>query len=873
MSSAEQSAESLLEELSLVAGPRLAAIKLVRDGPRFVLGSARHVHTKRTVLLSMTRPSFKHGRAQLSAIADMLSACPDVGLGDVIDRFWPDEEPDRWGCLATTWHEDSRSLIDLLVKSEGESTVDLLDGFRQVLVQVDEMHSKGFVHGDISLSNVVVVGYRFHLVDFEYVTTTKFYVDQGDAFFTGLSSQPGRLSALSRGMYDIEDAKAWDRYALGRLAMNILNHANPYLHRTLTLFNQRALRIIAGLLMGSSIEEQDHALGLPKRFFQENGYLDVAAAVGAISRVIDRGMVAGQVPELGQVPPAVVEVGLTQPVAFTNRVRAIVDTPAMQQISTCQQLGLVGFIWPTATHTRLQHALGTFGVACSAVNALFADPQSPFFVVLMDARLCRTFLAAALLHDVGHYPLAHDLEEAFPGPFDHEPRSVSFIESGPIAELLRILEAEGGVGWGVLPADVASIIEGSPRPGSAIGNFVCEMLHSLLSGALDVDKLDYLIRDSRALGVRAGGGIDLQRVISSLTVVLVAEDHTARRMGPGLRLAVRAKGIRPAELVGRVRSHMFGVAYWHHSYRAIKAMIHWLVWAAVLERAGDASISRRGEAVAQLLLEALNPSPPSAEDQITLPGLSDDLPRISGLGDMPGLYKGLDLENRIPAPESAVLEMLDKLGNHTASDMRDLLLGRSWFRAVLTVEHFDNLAVSLTSGGPDEGRRVKRVWDAASRLKNLSGDAQVQSRRDICVAIQTSVRRWFLDNVEEPNITRIVDWPNERDSFIVASEERQLMLVDLVETRKSKDKPLYFVPTERPGSRMVNTASPIPVRRSFDQKQLQQEFVVSNGAIRVLVHPRYDKLVTDSIDQALLLDFLINALEQCLPARTRTRNR
>lgn len=511
-------------------------------------------------------------------------------------------------------------------------------------------------------------------------------------------------------------------------------------------------------------------------------------------------------------------------------------------------------------------------MACSAVNALFADPQSPFFVVLMDARLCRTFLAAALLHDVGHYPLAHDLEEAFPGPFAHEARSVAFIESSPISEVLEHEEGPDNYGWDVNPCDVSSIIEGAPRAGAEIGSFLCGMLHSLLSGALDVDKLDYLIRDSRALGVRAGGGIDLQRVITSLTIVLVSVETRTSRASVGLRLAVRAKGVRPAELVGRVRSHMFGVAYWHHSYRAIKSMIHWLVWTAVVETDDPGRPSRRGETVARVLLESLSQSEEPAERQETLPGLATRDSVQPGGQDPPRLYRDLDLDSKIPGPESAVLELLDRLGHGKATEMRALLSERNWYRAVLTVEHYENLAVSVGSESLDNAPIVKRIWDMSDRFKGMASDAQVLIRRQLCIEVQNDLHRWFIDHIEEPNITRIVDWPNARDRFLVTADFSQLVLVDLVETRKSQDKPLYFVPAERPGSRMLDTARPIPVRRSFDQAQLQEEFIVSNGAIRVLMHPLFERLVSDSIEPSVMLRILEGAMARSIPpARARKR--
>lgn len=95
-------------------------------------------------------------------------------------------------------------------------------------------------------------------------------------------------------------------------------------------------------------------------------------------------------------------------------------------------------------------------------------------------------------------------------------------------ELLMVPESHGG--WGVASVDVASVIEsGTPKSGSTLPRDVCDLMHSVISGSLDVDKLDYLAKDSNALDVQAGDGIDLQRILAGCDG---CNGHCEHNVGP-----------------------------------------------------------------------------------------------------------------------------------------------------------------------------------------------------------------------------------------------------------------------------------------------------------------------------------------------------
>jgi HD superfamily phosphohydrolase len=234
-------------------------------------------------------------------------------------------------------------------------------------------------------------------------------------------------------------------------------------------------------------------------------------------------------------------------VPLTERVRQIIDTPEFRRLSQISQLGLVGLVYPAANHTRFEHSLGVYRMALLFIDRLADDAR---FAAAIQPRDAERFIVAALLHDLGHWPFCHPIEDiSLPRIPRHELFANSFLLEGEIADVLRDE-------WDIQPREVVELLSGKPqdRPN--------RILRSLLSGPIDVDKLDYLMRDSLHAGVAYGRNFDQPRLIQSLCL---------NEMGDGL--AITDKGKTAAEMMVFARYVMFSEVYWHHAVRSATAML------------------------------------------------------------------------------------------------------------------------------------------------------------------------------------------------------------------------------------------------------------------------------------------------------------
>ena len=225
----------------------------------------------------------------------------------------------------------------------------------------------------------------------------------------------------------------------------------------------------------------------------------------------------------------------------------LVDTPVFQRLRYVRQLGLAYLVYPGATHSRFEHALGTHHLARRTLALL--DERGELRGLPDDE--CAVVRTAALLHDVGHYPFSHALEEI--GALHHEEVARPLISGGPVAGVLARAFGAGA------PDRVFELIRGAST----------SALQGLISGSLDLDKIEYLKRDAFMCGVPYGE-IDVDRLINSLVLVV---DPSAGRPAVG----VLEKGLSALESLLFAKYQMYRNVYWHHAVRSATAMYKRLV--------------------------------------------------------------------------------------------------------------------------------------------------------------------------------------------------------------------------------------------------------------------------------------------------------
>ena len=199
----------------------------------------------------------------------------------------------------------------------------------------------------------------------------------------------------------------------------------------------------------------------------------------------------------------------------------LLEHPYFQRLRRITQLGLTYLVYPGAYHTRFHHALGAMYLMRKAVEVLRQKGQS-----ISEAEEEAVYIAI-LLHDVGHGPFSHALENSIIPGIDHEQLSIAFMEE---------LNAEFD---GKLSLGIEIFKNQYPR----------KFLHQLISSQLDMDRLDYLRRDCYFTGV-SEGKVNTERLISMLNV---ADDQ----------IVVDAKGIYSVEKFIVARRLMYWQVYLH----------------------------------------------------------------------------------------------------------------------------------------------------------------------------------------------------------------------------------------------------------------------------------------------------------------------
>jgi hypothetical protein len=257
-------------------------------------------------------------------------------------------------------------------------------------------------------------------------------------------------------------------------------------------------------------------------------------------------------------------------IGLTDFERRIVDTPQFQRLRRIKQLAWTDYVYPGATHSRFEHSLGVMHLATRLFDAIVDTSNSLLRKVYKYndnglARERQIVRLAALLHDVGHPPFSHATEmllpmkaagqyslipgeDTEPQRFQHEDYSVAIIE-GPLSEVI-LSHPSNKRNFRIEAAEISGLLLGTTAGSSLFWK-------DIISGQLDADRMDYLLRDSLHAGV-SYGRYDLNRIISSVCAI---ERPSEESQEP--KVAVMKGGAYAVEALIVARYWMHKQVYFH----------------------------------------------------------------------------------------------------------------------------------------------------------------------------------------------------------------------------------------------------------------------------------------------------------------------
>ena len=463
----------------------------------------------------------------------------------------------------------------------------------ETLAYLHAGRGKQFAHLDLKAENIMVTrDGRPVMIDLGTCKQLRDETDKTIVASTRSNAHPQLIDYLQADPSDDKRAKgevprrdiraSWDLWAFGLTILDWLGlnrdtgDAAPngiYPRFKNTYARKYYMLLIARLLNYSVPSWLTKRVGVSDAVLKDFEILSAVELCEILDRLVDRASPLSNIEELATPSSGTIQAASELHVASTPALTTILEHRLFRRLNSVTQLGFVSQVYPAAKHSRKEHSLGTYANVVRMLRALYQDSYSPLFKQIVTEDDCRALLLATLLHDLGHFPLAHELEEIDDGIFRHSELTLAMIKgewrrkkrgSKPISfdTLSEVFKS-----WRTTPSRVMSILAAKPTVASASNRD--KLLRSFFSGPIDADKLDYLARDAKHTDVPYPLGIDVGRLLRCLTVV-VFDGASAHDV---LMIGVHSKGKVAAESVILARQAMFSQVYWHHAVRAQKAML------------------------------------------------------------------------------------------------------------------------------------------------------------------------------------------------------------------------------------------------------------------------------------------------------------
>lgn len=608
------------------------------------------------------------------------------------------------------------------LRSEHASAPKLASLLHDIAAALAYMHRAGYVHLDVKPENIFVQDYSGArpsalLADFGFCKRISPVSDQLTMVMVTDGYVHPELEQLMRNKTDTDKNRIrdrvsrralsprFDRFAFG---VTIINALVTYLRASVTGRTNsmatgafRALQIIAlrcsdGYAQKLTSDEDQRKVA-PESLFQTSvagalKYSDTDELLRNMSSVASEFREYPMEDEVADVDSTIICLPPRTFAQLSPRVKTTLDSTLMRRLANVAQLALCYHVYPGAAHTRKEHMLGTYENAASLLRHLLFDKDNPACALLLDDRHQRLVLLGALLHDFGHIPLLHELEDALPDLrqeiYMRETIDGRWGDSSVQKEIDGICDA-----WHVDRDDLRAIFGSEvkdPEWQKRYATVQMEFVRSVLDGAIDVDKIDYLQRDALHAGVQYGHGVDVERL----------ERRATSAMSQGLdpatpvrfRLAAWKNAQAAAEAVISARHNMHAQVYAHRTVRAARVMLNYVAWCWA-EAPIYAGLSSKAT-VDQLYAYAS-----------LLAGPNDQLP-LRPHKEVP--EPRLRARDNLPYAESRVIRWMAAVSeDEAAQNLAEGLIERSLYKEVLVLDE-SRVGAFLDRAYPASGRGAVR---------------------------------------------------------------------------------------------------------------------------------------------------------------------
>lgn len=309
----------------------------------------------------------------------------------------------------------------------------IINIIKQCVEGLNFLHSCSTIHGDIKLENILVsrrgrakisdLGSARLLNADNTETLLTFTRNYAHPELRELLVDYQYVSDPNRARAKIQRSKLkfiFDLYALGKNILRILRRYDIADQKRISLYQRHYLTLMACRMFDGLNADDECALDLPKSAFKEIKYTSAEEILLDTKKLTGEYSIHEAITELDHHYPRTIQISSPSSSAFTPRVAKILSLPFFRRLASISQLGLIVQIYPTATHSRLEHVLGTFSNVVRYCDSLWNDPINPLFKQIMSEHDINLVLLASICHDIGQYPLAHDLEETEEKLFSHK---------------------------------------------------------------------------------------------------------------------------------------------------------------------------------------------------------------------------------------------------------------------------------------------------------------------------------------------------------------------------------------------------------------------------------------------------------------------